>query len=636
MATTSTNAADGTIQGALGSTLLDVQAETPALSTEMLVVFAIIFVAVVLFITQPIPLDVTALLVVVALVVLEPWTTITPSQGISGFASPATITVLMMFVLSEGIRRTGAVQLLGNSIVRFAGDSDRRQLGSIVGVSGLSAGFINNTPVVAIMIPVVNDLAERTGTSPSRLLIPLSFASMMGGMLTLIGTSTNILASDIIAREEYLGRPYSMFEFTALGALVLVVGSLYLMVVAPALIPERIEARRDLTDEFEVASYLTEVAVPETSPLVGQTVQQALESVDVDIDAVTLVREDDTFGGAIEEKSLRPDDVLLVRTDREAVIEMADVGGLELVPQAEVTDADLEAGTEADGRATEQLLAEVIVAPDGDLVGRTLERANFPQRYNATVLAIRRGPAIVQTRMNEPRLRGGDTLLIQASRDTLDRLGRNRNVIVAQEFTRPAYRRSKVPLALAIVAGVVAIAALEIQPILISSIAGAVAMVATGVLRADELYDAVDWSVIILLAGLIPLGVAMEVTGGAAFLAGNAVSLFGGYHVVAVLGLFYLFTALLTELLSNNASVVLMIPIAWDVAIQLGADPYAFALAVVFACSTPLLSPVGYQTNLMVYGPGGYQFTDFARVGAPLQLVLAVVTTLGIVAIWGV
>ncbi len=616
--------------------VLQQASEIPSLSPDMLVVFAVIAVAVFLFVTQPIPLDITALLVVVALVVLEPWTTITANEGIAGFSSSATITVLMMFVLSDGIRQTGAVQLLGERLASFAGTNPRRQLGSMIGVSGLSAGFINNTPVVALMIPVATELAERTGTSPSRLLIPLSFASMMGGMLTLIGTSTNILASDIIARPEYLGRPFSMFEFTVLGALVLVTGSVYLLFASPYLLPERIKARTELVDEFEVTSYLSEVTVPEDSPLIDRTVQEALSTVDVDLDAVTLVRGDDTFGEAIDEKSLQEDDVLLVRTAREGVLDVASIEGFQHVTPAAVSDADIETEPVQEDRSTPQVLAEVIITPDGKLVDETLATANFRQQYNATVLAIRRGAEIVHTRMDQRPLRGGDTLLVQASPQALDQLGRDRNVIVASEYSRPTYRRSKLPLALAIIAGVVGIAALEIYPILITSIAGAVAMVVTGILDPREVYDAVDWSVIFLLAGLIPLGVAMERTGAAAFLAGNAVMGVTGLHIAVILGLFYLFTALMTELLSNNASVVLMIPIAFDAATRLNADPYAFVLAVTFAASTPLLSPVGYQTNLMVYGPGGYEFTDFARLGAPLQLILAVVTTLGIIFIWGV
>ncbi len=623
--------------------------DVPPLTTEMLVVFAIIAVAVVLFVTGWLAPDVTALFVVVALIVLEPWTTISPADGIAGFASSATITVLMMFILSEGIRQTGAVQVLAEWLAKVASGSNRRQLGSVLGVSGLSAGFINNTPVVAIMIPVVNDLAKRTGTSPSRLLIPLSFASMMGGMLTLIGTSTNILASDIIARPEYLGRPFSMFEFTALGAFVLVTGSVYLYFATPYLVPERIKPQKELTTEFEIASYLTEVIITDDSPFVGQTVREAFADLPVDLEAVTLVRSDDAFGASIEAKELLPDDLLLVRTDREAVIDVADVEGLEFAPHVELSDSDLENSDDpilrGDGelpdaddtqRTTPQILAEVIVAPYGELVGQTLASSSFRQRYGATVLAMRRGSEILHTRMDKRRLRGGDTLLVQASRESLDRLGMNRNVIVAQEFTRPTYRRSKLGLALAIVAGVVGLAALDVFPILVTSIGGAVAMVLTGVLKPNELYDAVDWSVIILLAGLIPLGVAMEQTNTAEFLAAHAIWLVSGFSLVIALGAFYLFTAILTNLLSNNASVVLMIPIAFDAARGLGGDPYAFVLAVVFAASTPFLTPIGYQTNLMVYGPGGYEFTDFARLGIPLQLLLTVVTTLGIVWIWGV
>jgi di/tricarboxylate transporter len=620
----------------MSAIVLQQTGDIPSLSTDMLVVFAIIAVAVFLFITQPIPLDITALLVVVSLVVLEPWTTISANEGIAGFSSSATITVLMMFILSDGIRRTGAVRLLGERLASFAGTDPRRQLGSMIGVSGLSAGFINNTPVVALMIPVATELAERTGTSPSRLLIPLSFASMMGGMLTLIGTSTNILASDIIARPEYLGRPFSMFEFTALGALVLVIGSIYLLIAAPYLLPERIKPRTELVDEFDVTSYLTEVAVPEGSPLVGQTVQEAFSTVNVDLETVTLVRGDDTFGTAIDEKSLQPDDVLLVRTGREAILDVTAINGLQHVSQTVISDADIETDTTQENRVTPQVLTEIVIAPDGALVDETLATMNFRERYEMTVLAMRRGAELVHTRMDQRPLRGGDTLLVQANRENLDRLGQDRDVIVAGEYSRPTYRRSKLPIALAIIAGVVGIAALEIFPILITSIAGAVAMVVTGVLDPREVYDAVDWSVIFLLAGLIPLGVSMERTGAAAFLAGNAVLGVTGLHIALILGLFYLFTALMTELLSNNASVVLMIPIAFDAAARLGADPYAFVLAVTFAASTPLLSPVGYQTNLMVYGPGGYEFTDFARLGAPLQLILAVVTTLGIILIWGV
>jgi len=238
--------------------------------------------------------------------------------------------------------------------------------------------------------------------------------------------------------------------------------------------------------------------------------------------------------------------------------------------------------------------------------------------------------------MDERPLRGGDTLLVQASEDTTRRFAIDRNFVVAGEFYLPDYRESKLPLAVGIVAGVVAIAGAGLAPIALSALGGVVAMVATGCLRPGEVYDAVDWNVIFLLAGLIPLGVAMTETGAAAFLAGHVVGLAGGFDLLVLLGVFYLLTAGLTNVVSNNASVVLMIPVAVDVAVAAGANPFAFALAVTFAASTAFMTPVGYQTNLMVYGPGGHRFADFVRVGGPLQLLLTVVTVLGIHAIWGV
>ena len=602
-------------------------AAEPGITAGMLVVFAIILAALVLFVWEPIPIDVTAVGIIVALVVLEPWTTITPELGVSGFSSPATITVLAMFVLSEGIRRTGVVNLVGNAIVEHTGESPTKQLAAVIGLSGGTAGFVNNTPVVAIMIPMVANIAEQTRTSPSRLLMPLSFASMMGGMLTLIGTSTNILASDVSAR--LIGRPFSMFEFTHLGLVVLVAGSAYLIAVGRFLVPERVKPEEELTEEFEMADYLTEVTVREDSPLVGKTVRESLEDLDFDLDIVQVVRDGEAFIEPLDRKELRPGDVLVVRTDRDTLMDVLDVEGLDPISRT-VTDEELETA-EPEGN-----LVEVVVLPDTGLVGETLESLHFRQRYDATVLAIRRGGEIRHRRMGNLPLRGGDTLLLQATEDTVDRLARNRSFVVAGEPVRPDFRRSKLPIAVGIVAAVVALAALGVTPILISALAGVVAMVATDCVKPTEVYESVDWNVIFLLAGVIPLGIAMERTGGAAWLAAFVVETAAVLPAILVLGVFYLITALLTNVISNNASVVLMIPVAVDAAAQIDANAFSFVLAVTFAASTAFMTPVGYQTNLMVYGPGGYTFADFFRVGAPLQLLLAVITTIGIALFWGV
>ena len=615
----------------------------------MAFVFALILVALVLFATERLPVDVTAIGVMVALMLVEPTTEtlagadllsgpvyvlhqpgdgISPlTQGLSGFASTATITVLAMFILSDGVQRTGIVQLLGAKLASLTGDSETRQLGATVGLVGPISGFINNTAAVAILLPMVTDIAHEGKISPSKLLLPLSYASMFGGMLTLIGTSTNILASQLSA--ELLGQPFGMFEFTQLGIVVTIVGTVYLLTVGRWLVPGRIPVREDLTDEFEMGDYLTEVVVREDSPIVGQTVREALAGTDLDVDVIQLVRDRRTFLEPLDQKTIRVGDIFAVRTDRDTLVELLDVDGLDIVPDVEVDDAELERASDA------QNLVELVVAPGSALVGETLATSNFRQRYDGTVLALRRGRELVRQRLDRVRLKVGDTLLVQATGETIDRLDINRDFIVAQEVERHDYRSSKIPVAIGIVAAVVGVAALTEIHIVVSALAGALAMVLTGCLRPTELYDAVQWDVIFLLAGVIPLGIALQATGGADLLADLFVLAAPGLPPVVALGLMYVVTAVLTNVISNNASVVLMIPVAIETARQLNANAFAFVLAVTFAASTAFMTPVGYQTNLLVYGPGGYRFTDYLRVGAPLQAVFAVVTTLGIAYFWG-
>ncbi|WP_135806224.1 SLC13 family permease [Halorussus marinus] len=606
----------------------------------MQVVFLVILVALVLFATEPVPIDITAIGIMVALMVLEPWTRVSPAEGVSGFASTATVTVLAMFVLSYGVQRTGAVQILGRKIAAFTGDDEGRQLGATIGVVGSISGFINNTAAVAILLPMVTDLAHEGKTSPSKLLLPLSYASMFGGTLTLIGTSTNILASDLSVRlatqdPAAFGElhAFSMFEFTALGLIVSGVGTVYLLTVGRWLTPARIPPREDLTEEFELEEYLTEVVVEDDSPLVGRTVADALAETDFDVDLVQLIRGETTFAEPLGPKEIQSGDVFALRTDRGTLVELIDAEGLALLPEVDVTDAELEGG---DDTGLARSLVEVVVAPRSSLVGESLASASFRDRYDATVLALRRGPEYIRERMDHAELRVGDTLLVQATADSVSRLNANRDFIVAQEIERPDYRESKIPLALGIVAAVVTVAALDVLPIMVSALAGALAMVVTGVLKPPEVYDAVEWDVIFLLAGVIPLGIALEKTGGADLLADLVVASADVLPAIAVLGLFYVVTALLTNVISNNASVVLMIPVAAEAAAQLDANAFAFVLAVTFAASTAFMTPVGYQTNLFVYGPGGYRFTDYIRVGAPLQLLFAIATTAGIAVIWGV
>ncbi len=339
---------------------LAVLGDLPPVTAEMAVVFVLVAVTLVLFVTEALPLDVTAILVMVTLMVLEPWTNISVTEGLSGFSNPATITVLAMLILSNGVSRSGVVQIIGRYMSAFAGTNKHRQLASTILATGPASGFINNTPVVAILVPVISDLAHKGGTSPSKLLMPLSFASMLGGMLTLIGTSTNILASQTAERigtERGVDalHAFSMFEFTHLGAIVLVVGAAYLMTIGYWLLPERVPPEEDYLAEYNMQDYLSEVVVQTSSPLVGKTVSEAIDEQRFDADVLQLVRGGERFIEPIGQKVIKPGDVLTIRTDRETLSAIAAVDDLALTGAPE-TDPELEPSTEA-----EQTLVELVI-----------------------------------------------------------------------------------------------------------------------------------------------------------------------------------------------------------------------------------------------------------------------------------
>jgi di/tricarboxylate transporter len=593
----------------------------------MIIVLAIVLVAVVLFITEIVSIDVTALLVLVLLVILGRWTQIGPEEAVSGFSNSATITVLAMLILSEGVRRTGVVQSLGRRLSKLVGTSEKKQLAATIAMSGPVSGMMNNTPVVALLMPVVTEMAHKGKVSPSRLLIPLSYASMLGGMLTVIGTSTNILAADLSAR--LLGERIGMFEFTALGAIVFVVGAAYLIVAAPRLLPERIKPEAGYLEEFAVDPFLTEVRVTSKASMIGKTIDQWLDKSKIEFDVIALIRDEDVFDHP-SDKAIREGDVLLVYASRGHLDELIGTAGLDPVAAPELTPDEIMSQGDFDS------VVELVIPAGSRFEGRTLYDTRLPERYEAFVLAIRSGGEIIRERLGQRELRGGDTLLVQTTPEGIDRMQRSRDLVVLVAQEREAFRRDKRPYMYLIVAAVIGLAAAEVLPIMVSALAGVVAMLLTGVLRASEMYQAVDWRVIFLLAGIIPLGIALEQTGAAALLglvlAENAEIL----PTIVVLWLFYMATGLATEVFSNNASVLLMIPVAIETATHIGANPFAFVLAVMFAASTAFLGPVGYQTNLFVYGPGGYRISDFLRIGAPLQLILSVVTVGGIAWMWGV
>jgi di/tricarboxylate transporter len=594
----------------------------------MYVVFGITLLALVLFVTEWLSVDVTALLVLVLLAALEPYTQITSREAIAGFSNPATITVFAMLVLSEGIRRTGLVQILGQWLSEFAGTSKSRQLGVTIGLPGTISGFINNTPVVALLVPVISEMGHKGDTSPSKLLIPLSYASMLGGTLTLIGTSTNLLASNISGR--LLDHPFGMFEFTSLGLIVLIVGSLYLLFVGHRLLPERVKPREQYIDEYGMKDYLARLTVPEDSALIGETVNHVLEESRLDLELMHLQRNGQIFRPPIGAKQFSPGDDLVIRADRDTLDELMDATGLQLKPS---TPVETDFGSKEAGRATE--LVEIVIPSGSSMVRKPLSECHLLEDFNGRILALRRNAEVLHTRLEDIPLQAGDTLLVQADPESIDAIDRGLDFLILKTEPREDYRYRKIPLAIAIMIGVVLAPSLGIASILLSALAGMVVMVLTGILKPSELYTSIPWNVIILLAGIIPLGMALEKTGGAELL-GNLVAQSGNFlPTLLVLWVFYLATGVITSIISNNASVVLMLPVAVETANQLGAAPFSFVLAVTFAASTAFLSPVGYQTNLFVYGPGGYKFTDFFRIGAPLQFLLSIVSVAGIWMLWG-
>ena len=607
-------------------------------STGALVVFALIGVALVLFVSEAIPNDVTAIGIIFALAVFEPWTQVGPRGAISGFANTATVTIVAMYMLSAGIQRTGLVQRLGLHLAAFTRGDETRALAATVGTTGPIAGIINNTPVVAVFIPMISDLAKESGISPSKLLLPLSYAAILGGTLTLIGTSTNLLASEFAATLLPRG-PIGMFEFTALGVVILVVGITYLMTVGRRLTPARIPVDSDLVDEFDLDDHLAQLRVREGSPVVGLTIEELDERTDADVTVLRIQRNGEAFLAADTDQRLQIDDELVVHGSLQAVNRFGENQRLGQLAREEVTEETFS------GAAADDTLAKAVVPDTSPFVGDTLSETRFQGLHGTTVLAIRREGELIRTGFDDLRLETGDLLLVQTNADAIEYFSETGDLVIIEEdaldrllddgIEAVAPLSPKAPIAVAIMAGVVGAAALGIVSIVIAALGGVFLMIVTGCLSSSEAYDAVSWNIVFLLAGVIPLGLAMESTGGAALLAEGIVATADLLPLLGVLLLFSIVTGLLANVITPVATVVLMIPVAVDAAVRLDANGFAFLLAVMFASATSFMTPVGYQTNLMVYGPGGYEFTDFLKVGGPLQLLLAFVTTAGIALIWG-
>jgi di/tricarboxylate transporter len=595
--------------------------------TPIILTLTVLVVALVAFVAEWLPVDLTALSVAIVLILLG---LVTPEEGIAGFSNSATVTVMAMFVLSAGITRTGVIQVIRDRLIVWGGKNPHQQVFVLGALVGPISAFINNTAVVAIFLPIVEDWCKKQKISPSKLLIPLSYATVLAGMITVVGTSTNILASGISAKLGY--GEFSLFQFTALGVVTFLAGLIYLTIFAPKLLPDRKSSTGEfLDDDYGSKVYLSEVIISPRSNLIGQTLSQSGLQRKFDFDVLELIRNKVHLPQPLADKVLNAGDILIVHSSREELLKIKDERGLEIFADIKFQQEDIESAI----TTGEEKLAEVLILSNSRLIGTTLKDLKFRQRYNATVLAIRRGSELLQGRLGKIPLKFGDLLLVQGPKQSFVGLQTTRELLVLEEKDIESLRKDKGIIALMITLLVIIIAAFDIQPILVTSLVGVVLMVITGCLKPGEVYGSIRWDIIFLLAGLIPLGTAMDNSGTTKWLADNLVAIGGHLSGFWILVFFYLITSVLTEILSNNAAVVLMIPVAVEVAKTLGLNPLAFMYAVTFAASNSYLTPIGYQTNTMVYAPGGYKFLDFTRLGAPLNLILTILTPSLIVLFYG-
>lgn len=594
---------------------------------EIFLTISVIVLALIAFVAEWFPVEFTSIMVAISLILLK---LVTPDEGISGFGNSATITVMAMFILSAGITRTGVIQIVRDWLVVWGGNNPTRQIFVMSAIVGPITAFINNTAVVAIFLPIVEEWCKQRKVSVSKLMIPLSYATVLGGMITVIGTSTNILASGVSKQLGY--GEFSLFQFTNLGIITFCIGLLYLSFFAHRLLPERKPASGETIGEnYGMKNYVSEIIITPSSSLVGQTLRQSGIQRKFDLDVLEIIHNDMHFPQPLADKILSVGDILLVRGGRANLLKIKDEKGVDILADIKFGKLDLE----QELSTGEEKVAEILILSNSRLIGSTLKDIRFRQRYNATILAIRRGEELIRDRLGRVSLRFGDLLLVQGPKESFIGLQTTRELLVLEERDLESLRSDKAWIALAIIVGVVVVAAFDWQPILVSSLVGVVLMVLTGCLKPGEIYGAVRWDIIFLLAGLIPLGTAMDNSGTAKWLAGQLLAVGGNLPGYWILLIFYLATNLLTEILSNNATVILMIPIAVEVAKNLGLNPLAFMFAVTFAASNSYLTPIGYQTNTMVYAPGGYKFLDFTRVGLPLNVVLTIITPLLITWLYG-
>jgi di/tricarboxylate transporter len=586
------------------------------MTLEIALTLGLLVAAIALFISNRFPPEVVALILLATLLVSG---LVPVEKGLRGFSNDAVITIAAMFVLSEGLQRTGVIGWLARGLEWLARRAAWLAVVALLLLTAFLSAFVNNTAVVALFIPLTLALSETARQSPSRLLLPLSYASMLGGVCTLIGTSTNLIVNGVAVQRGI--EPLGMFEFAPLGLIFTGIGLVYLLTIGIRMIPDRRPAA-DPADAYRLSAYITEVVLTERSKAVGKRLMDAdfvrelgLEVLDIWRDGVRLL--------PLPDRILQAGDLLRVRCNLERLQRLEGAYGLKLV-------------ADAPAHATEEppLLVELVLTPSSSLVGQTLRSSRFRNRFGATVLALRHRQEMALEQFADIPLQAGDAIVVQIERERLQELLRLPDFILVSQVEAARPRPVKALLAGLIMAGVVLVASIGWYPTAVAALVGALAMVLTGCLKPDEAVQAIDWRLLVMLGAMLGLGIAMETTGAARWLTVNLVGALGALGPIVVLAGFYLLTSLLTEVMSNNATAVLMAALAIEVAAALGVDARPFLFAVAYAASASFMTPIGYQTNTMVFGVGQYQFGDFVRVGLPLNLLFWILATLLIPRFW--
>ena len=596
------------------------------MTLEIAIVLGVITLMFILFVMELFPLDVTALSILAVVLVLG---YISPEEAISGFANPAVITIALLFVLSHALQKSGILEYM---VIRLNKLTERsRFLGLFVFLISvaLASAFVNNTAIVAIFIPLTIRLAQKYNLSPSKLLMPLSYISIIGGTLTLVGTSTNLLVNSIYVNTISSSPPLGMFEFAKFGLVMLVIGMAYLLIAVPFLIPSR-TVTSSLTKSYHMGGYLTELKVSAESPLVGRTCKERAVNKNYDITVLDILRDGKLISKNIRDTIIYPEDILFVRGSLENFLRMKEVEKVTMLTDEKLTQDEL--------IHDDNTLVECLITNQTDLVGKSLMEINFRRRFGSFILAIRREGEILRKKIAHVVLQAFDTLLIYGPIEKIKELSDSGDFIVLGEIEATLQKHKYWWVSVAVIFGAVILAALGIVPILKGALVGAIFLLVIRVVTANEAYQSINWQVIVLIAALIPLGIVIQKSGTAFWIGTVLNDIANAFNPLVrptiMLSLVYLVTIILTEMTSNAATAIIMTPIAISAAQQMGLDPRTFVFAVCFAASASLITPIGYQTNLMVYGPGGYKFTDYVRVGLPLAIVLWCMATWLIPILW--